>query len=135
MAHAGCFAAFGTHDLHVRCLNGAFFGQNLSFLSLFARPLMFFNGIQTLHDNAKPRQSSLADNFGDGKNFSGLRPVLSRKHYHIVAFFDVHTISCAKLAIVVNPRSLISRGIGPNTRPPLGSVPSRITTAFSSNLM
>src|SRR3989344_4683140 len=43
--------------------------------------------------------------------------------------------SGAKEASLVKPFSLISRGIGPKILPPLGSMPSRITTAFSSNWM
>src|SRR3989338_6098772 len=107
-------------------MDGALLHDNLSFLSLFARALVLFDRIETFHyDSIVAHANNLPIFF----------TVFADQHYYFVAFFDVHTISCAKLAIVLNPRSLISLGIGPKMRPPFGSVPSSSTSAFSSNLI
>src|SRR3989338_8161725 len=70
-------------------------------------------------------------------HFSFSAPVFTCHNHHHIVFSQLqmvrHTTSGAKFVMVVKPFSFSSRGIGPNILPPLGSFPSNITTALSSN--
>src|SRR3989338_8266988 len=104
-------------------------GNDASFLAGAAGPAVAFSQVGSLHQRPLRARIYLKDFFLPSLVFPG-------DYENRIAFFDApchgQTTSAAKEIIFKKPLSRSSRGTGPTILPPLGSVPSKITTAFSS---